>query len=216
VPSLIANRSTPGKTPLAAFFVGFYLFLFIAATAPGATTLETESTPTTTRWPIEYTSGILWGVGGGDTPLTYTLAPQILSVRCPPIKEWSFAGGTLIHRARLSLLVEPIVTGPEASYIGTAAAGELEWHAPSRRHSIFFAGGGGFGWMNSKGHDVDGAQGQDFNLNWLLNLGLRFKTRRGWEWSVSAYFQHISNRNMDEINPGLNALGPLLGLSWKF
>ena len=165
---------------------------------------------------MEYMSGVLWGVGGGATPLTYTLAPQILTMRCPPIRKWPMLGGTLLYSTRLSLLIEPIITGPEKYFIGTAAAGYLEWFAPSKRYSIFFAGGGGFGWMDSKGHEIVGAQGQDFNLNWLLNLGLRANTRSGWQWTASAYFQHISNRNMDKINPGLNALGPMLGLSWKF
>jgi hypothetical protein len=161
-------------------------------------------------------SGILWKVGGGATPLTYTLAPQIITMRCPPIREWPLLGGTLLYSTRLSLLLEPIITGPETYFIGTAAAGFLEWHVPSRRFSCFFAGGGGFGWMDSRGYEVKGAQGQDFNLNWLLNLGLRVQTRSHWQWSTSLYFQHISNRGMDKVNPGLNALGPMLGLSRQF
>jgi hypothetical protein len=126
------------------------------------------------------------------------------------------AGGTLIHRVGLSLLVEPIVTGPESYFIGTAAAGCLEWHAPSKRYSLLFAGGGGFGWMDSKGHEIEGAQGQNFNLNWLLNFGMRANTLSGWQWTASVYFQHISNRNMNKINPGLNAVGPMVGLTWKY
>jgi hypothetical protein len=165
---------------------------------------------------MEFMSGVLWGVGGGATPLTYTLVPQILTVRCPPIRQWPMADGTLVYSTRLSLLIEPIIAGPESYFIGTAAAGYLEWYAPSKRYSIFFAGGGGFGWMDSKGHEIEGAQGQDFNLNWLLNLGLRVNTRNGWQWTASCYFQHISNRNMNAINPGINAVGPMLGLSRKF
>jgi len=165
---------------------------------------------------MEYTSGILWKMGGGATPLSYTLAPQIFSIRCPVINEWPLAGGRLIYSTRLSLLIEPILKGPETHFIGTAAAGYLEWYNPSKRFSIFFAGGGGFGWLNSKGHEIVGAQGQDFNLNWLLNLGLRVNTRNNWQCTTGLYFQHISNRGMNKINPGLNALGPTLGLSRKF
>ena len=216
MPSITVNRPSPGRIFSVNRFVGIGLFLLATVTAPGATTSEPESAPTTTRWPMEYMSGVLWGVGGGATPLTYTLAPQILTMRCPPIRKWPMLGGTLLYSTRLSLLIEPIITGPEKYFIGTAAAGYLEWFAPSKRYSIFFAGGGGFGWMDSKGHEIVGAQGQDFNLNWLLNLGLRANTRSGWQWTASAYFQHISNRNMDKINPGLNALGPMLGLSRRF
>lgn len=192
------------------------LLLLSAVTSRCATTFETETIEAPGRWPIEYTSGVLWSVGGGATPLTYTLAPQIISLLCPPIKQWSLAGGTLVYSTRLSLLVEPIITGPEKYFIGTAAAGYLEWRSVSERFVLFFAGGGGFGWMDSRGYEIAGAQGQNFNLNWLLNIGLRLRTRNKWQCSTGLYFQHISNRNMDKVNPGLNALGPTLALSRRF
>jgi hypothetical protein len=192
------------------------LLMLTASVAPASSTLAVEADPAPTRWPVECMSGVLWKVGGGATPLTYTLAPQIITMRCPPIREWPLLGGTLLYSTRLSLLLEPIITGPETYFIGTAAAGFLEWHAPSRGLSCFFAGGGGFGWLDSRGYEVKGAQGQDFNLNWLLNLGLRVQMRNHWQWSTSLYFQHISNRGMNKVNPGLNALGPMLGLSRRF
>jgi len=99
---------------------------------------------------------------------------------------------------------------------GTAAAGELEWRSASHRFAGFFAGGGGFGWMDSKGYEVRGGQGQDFNLNWLLHSGLRYRTRHDWWCSLGLYFQHISNRGMDKVNPGLNALGPTFGIARKY
>ena len=199
-----------------AFFAGAWLFLLTALASPGATEGEVTTTPPPSRWPVEVMSGVLWKVGGGATPLSYTLTPQIISVLCPSIRQWPVAGGTVVYSTRLSLLLEPIIAGPETYFVGTAAAGYLDWRDPSGKFVVFFAGGGGFGWMDSKGYEVKGAQGQDFNLNWLLNLGLRVRTRHRWQWTASAYFQHISNRGMDKVNPGLNALGPMLGLSRKF
>jgi len=205
----------PGRgVPLFSAIV--FLLLSAALCAPGATTTEPPANPSPDRWAIDYTSGVLWKVGGGATPLTYVLAPQIISVLCPPIRRVPFAGGTLTLRSRLSLLLEPIITGPETYFLGTAAAGDLEWRSPSGQFACFFASGGGFGWMDSRGYEVKGAQGQDFNLNWLINGGLRIRTRGDWQCSASLYFQHISNRGMDKVNPGLNALGPMLGLSRKF
>lgn len=187
-----------------------------AITSPCAAAFETKTVSIPDRWAIDYTTSVLWGVGGGATPLTYTLAPQIMSVLCPPSSQRSFAGGTLIMRARLSLLLEPIINGPETRFIGTAAAGDLEWRNAAGNFALFFAAGGGFGWMNSRGYEVQGAQGQNFNLNWLLHAGLRIRTRSNWRWSTGLYFQHISNRGLDKVNPGLNALGPSFGLSRKF
>jgi len=177
-----------------------------------------DATPVSSpvRYELEYASGVLWKFGSTATPLTYVLIPQIISLKIPPVTERPWAGGTLALRSRFSLLVEPIVRGPERSFLGTAAAGELEWRNASGQFVVFFASGGGFGWMDSKGHEIAGAQGQDFNLNWLANLGFRYRTRANWLCSLSAYFQHISNRGMDRINPGLNAAGPMLGISHRF
>lgn len=172
--------------------------------------------PPPARWEIDYTSGVLWKVGGGATPLSYTLLPQIISFKIPPINQRPFAGGTLVFRSRFSLLLESIVRGPERSFLGTAAAGELEWRAPSNRFSTFLASGGGFGWMDSKGYEIRGAQGQHFNLDWLIHWGVRYRTRSNWWWSLGVYFQHISNHRMNKVNPGLNALGPTLSLARKF
>jgi hypothetical protein len=161
-------------------------------------------------------TGVLWKVGGGATPLSYVVLPQIVSLKIPPLAERPWAGGTLVLRSRFSLLLEPIVVGPESVYLGLAAAGEIEWRHPSNGWEAFFASGGGFGWMDSKGYEVAGGQGQDFNLNWLIHAGVRYRTASGWRCSLGAYFQHISNRGMDALNPGLNALGPTVALSRRF
>lgn len=168
------------------------------------------------RWEIDYSAGVLWKVGGGATRLPYVFAPQIISFKIPPITQRPWAGGTLMLRSRFSLLFEPIVRGPEHSYLGVAAAGELEWRDATERWACFFASGGGFGWLDSKGHETPGGQGQDFNLNWLIHSGVRYRTSTGWWWSAGVYFQHISNRGMDDVNPGVNALGPTVGLARRF
>lgn len=203
------------KTLARASAVGAGLLFFLTGTA-GISAKAADAAPFSDRWAVEYTSGVLWSVGGGASPLDYVIAPQILSVLCPAIREWPLAGGALVYRARLSLLLEPIIKGPETHYIGTAAAADVEWRHPSGNFSCFFAAGGGYGLMDSRGYDEDGAQGQDFNLNWLVHGGVRFRTRGEWQWSAGLYFQHISNRDMDDVNPGINALGPTLGLSRAF
>ncbi|MEO5960387.1 MAG: acyloxyacyl hydrolase [Opitutaceae bacterium] len=168
------------------------------------------------RYEWEVTRGVLWSVGGGATPLDYVLLAQIVSLKIPAIGERPLAGGTLVYRSRFNLLIEPIVRGPEHYYLGVAAAGEVAWQNRSGRFMGFFTSGGGFGWMDSKGYQVPGGQGQDFNLNWLAHAGVRYRTPRAWIWSLGLYFQHVSNRGMDKVNPGLNALGPTLSLARRF
>jgi lipid A 3-O-deacylase len=190
--------------------------LFVAGLLRCAQGAEQGQSPGELRYELEVMQGLLWKVGGGATPLTYLLVPQIISLKIPPVTERPWMGGTLVLRSRFSLLLEPIVRGPENYYVGLAAAGELEWRHPSGRFDAFFASGGGFGWMDSRGYVVKGAQGEDFNLNWLIHTGVRYRTHAGWVWSAGAYFQHISNRGLNKINPGLNVLGPTLALSHRF
>lgn len=171
----------------------------------------------TQHWEVDYESGVLWRVTGSATPLSYTVLPQLLTVKSPRIgTARSFAGGDLVIRNRFSLMVEPIAMGPEHHFIGASGSGILEWWDTRRTRALFFASGGGIGWLDSKGHAVKGAQGEDFNLNWLAYPGVRFVLRNGLSGSIGAYFQHVSNRNMNRVNPGLNAVGPMASVGWHF
>ncbi|MDF3058293.1 MAG: hypothetical protein K0R17_2508 [Rariglobus sp.] len=168
------------------------------------------------RWELDFETGILWKVGGGATSLNYVVLPQFLTLKTPAVMQRAFLGGDLVMRSRFSLLIEPIIVGPESHYIGAAASGILEWWDPARTRSLFFSSGGGLGGMDSKGREIDGAQGQDLNFNWFIYTGARFRGGERWSASIGVYFQHISNTGLDEINPGLNSLGPMLSLSWQF
>ena len=171
----------------------------------------------TQRWEVDYETGVIWRVTGDATPLSYTVLPQLLTVESPLVgTARPFAGGDLVIRNRFSLLGEPIATGPEHHFIGGAASGIMEWWDKRRTRDLFFAAGGGIGWLDSKGHEIKGAQGEDFNLNWLAYTGARLLFRNRLSASVGVYFQHISNRGMNSVNPGLNAVGPMLSVGRHF
>ncbi len=169
------------------------------------------------NWEFDVESGALWRVGDGATPLNYTVLTQMLTLKSPAtLRLGQIAGGDVAIRSRFSLLIEPIVAGPETFYLGASASGCLEWWNARRNFSVFFAAGGGVGWMDSRGHEIPGAQGQDLNFNWLLYPGVRYLGRNQVSVSLGLYFQHISNTGLDDINPGLNALGPMLSVGWHF
>jgi hypothetical protein len=49
----------------------------------------------------------------------------------------------------------------------------------------------------------------------------RFSIPRYMAWeqvsiSLGLMYQHISNQGLDDINPGIDALGPVLGVTWHF
>jgi hypothetical protein len=169
------------------------------------------------HWEVDYESGLIWKFSGDATPLGYTVEPQILTVQSPLVgRALSLAGGELVLRNRFSLLAEPISAGPEHHFLGITASGDLEWWDRTRTRSVFLAAGGGIGWLDSKGHEIRGAQGEDFNLTWLAYPGVRLMVARRISVSAGLYFQHISNRYLNRINPGLNAIGPMLGVGWHY
>lgn len=198
--------------------VGMLLFMLGPLVALPAQAAESAAVPADPldRWELDFETGILWKAGSDATPLNYVVLPQLLTLKTPAVKHWDFAGGDLVIRSRFSLLIEPITTGPESHYIGAAASGILEWWDHARTRSLFFSSGGGLGGMDSKGHEIAGAQGQDLNFNWFIYGGARFRGGERWNVSVGVYFQHISNTGLDSINPGLNAIGPMLSVGWRF
>ena len=70
--------------------------------------------------------------------------------------------------------------------------------------------------MDSRGDGVPGAQGQDFNFNWFIHSGVRLRVADRMTASLGLYFQHTSNGGMDRVNPGIDALGPMIGVGWHF
>ncbi|WP_170157311.1 acyloxyacyl hydrolase [Roseimicrobium gellanilyticum] len=199
------------------------LSLCLAVSAAVAGPVD-KSLPTVTPVPydpllhheIDFETGALWRVGHNGTPLDYTILPQIITWKSPEAFGWNVGSGRLGFRHRISLLLEPIVEGPEDYYFGIAGSGTLEWWNAPRDFSLFFAAGGGVGWMDSKGYEVEGAQGQDLNFNWFLYSGARFMVAERCSVALGLYYQHVSNLDQDDVNPGIDALGPMLSFGWHF
>jgi lipid A 3-O-deacylase len=192
------------------------VFCIPLARADGDASLAAPYDPTQ-HVEVDYESGVLWRITGSGTPLTYSILPQIISIKGPlngdpRVYSW----GVLVLRNRFSFLYEPIAIGPEHHFVGGTASGILEWWDTRRKHALFLSSGGGLGWLDSKGHQIKGAQGEDFNFTWFVYSGVRFLIRKKMTASAGVYFQHISNHNLDQINPGINAVGPMLSIGWHF
>ena len=169
------------------------------------------------HWEFDMESGILFRVGGNGSQLNYLILPQLLTFKSPTVFHLgNIAGGDLVIRHRVSVLLEPFLEGPEDYYFGISGSGCMEWWNASRTFSLFFAAGGGLGWMNSKGYEIEGAQGQDLNFNWFLYSGARWMCRERMSVSLGLYYQHVSNTGLDDVNPGLDTLGPMLSVGYHF
>jgi lipid A 3-O-deacylase len=58
--------------------------------------------------------------------------------------------------------------------------------------------------------------GQPFNFNLNLGAGTRYMLSSRWAVELEYRFQHISNANTGAHNLGINAHGPVLGISYFF
>jgi lipid A 3-O-deacylase len=168
------------------------------------------------HYEFDFESGIIWRAGHNGTPLNYIVQPQMFTLKTPWVIKRKLGGGDLVLRSRFSLLLEPITKGPEHHFFGAHASGILEWWDVRRTRALFFSSGGGAGFLDSKGYEVKGAQGQDLNLTWFMYLGARLRLEEKLTASLGVYYQHISNGGMNRVNPGIDAVGPMLSLGWHF
>ncbi len=164
-------------------------------------------------WFIDFDTAALWKITN-TTDLDYLVLPQTLSLRSPHIFRWDLGDGDLIVRNRISLLAQYFQQGAESYYFGFSGSPALEWWNAEQNFSLYFYIGGGAGFVDST--NIDGGQGQDFTFNWFVQTGARFRLNETLFVTGGLLFQHLSNQGLSDRNPGLNALGPTLGLSWQF
>jgi hypothetical protein len=193
--------------------------LWIATSIASAGAPQDQPAPTSSpenTWTTELHTGALWSIGSNASPLDYQLLPQLLTLKTPAHGHLQTGSHTWVIRSRASLEITPVIQGPESYFIGVTFAPSLECWNASRTLSTFFSAGGGIGWMDSQGQTLPGAQGQDFNLTWFIHTGLTWHITPHLSASLGARFQHISNGGQNDINPGIDSLGPTLGLGWSW
>ncbi len=164
-------------------------------------------------WTFDFETGLLWRISD-STSIDYVLAPSSFTVRTPAHFIFEMGDSLLVLRSRLNLLTEAVVEGPEHYYFGVSGSPSIEWWFPGRETYLHFAIGGGAGVVDSQ--DVDGAQGQDFTYNWFIHSGVRHFIGERTALSFGVFYQHMSNRGATDPNPGIDALGPMIGITHHF
>lgn len=186
------------------------------AHAQSVQTATPPSVDPTTQWELSYGSGVFWHVSGMATHLDYVFLPQILTLESPAMIRPVSGHGNLVIRNRLAFLIEPIVQGPEHHYFGWNESPSVEWWNAARTGCLFASGGGGFGYIDAHGYTIPGGQATRFELNYFAYGGGRLLLTDTMDASLGLYFQHISNGHITKLDPGVNALGPLASLNWRF
>jgi len=173
-----------------------------------------NETPSWKKHVFDVESGLIWNVGN-NTSISYRIVPTQVSWRSPAFYEKDFSNlSKLVLRHQVSLIGSWIENGPEDYYFGVSAAPSLEWWSPQDKWSVYLSVGGGFGVTNST--DVVDGLGQDFTLNWFAKSGLRYQITQEMGMYGGAFFQHMSNGGATDPNPGVDALGFTMGVSFSF
>ena len=161
---------------------------------------------------VNLEAGILWEVGTG-TPFPYRLLHTQLSWRSAEFLGWELKDGSrIVVRHRLTLLGDVVQGGPESHYVAFSGSPSLEWWDKSGTWSLFTGSGGGFGAIDSRG--IKGGMGQDLTLNWFIRGGIEHITAKNFRLSAGIMYQHMSNGGMTKPNPGIDALGFMIGCAW--
>ena len=192
----------------------FKAFLFFSLFGTSAFAIEQAAMRPWDTSAYNFETGVLWEIGTG-TPIAYRLLPTQFSWRSKEFFGHEFSDGSrIVLRHRLTLLGDLILSGPESHYVGFSGSPSLEWWNKSGTWSLFTGAGGGFGVIDSRA--VKGGQGQDFTLNWFIRGGIEHITAKNIRLSAGIMYQHMSNGGQTKPNPGIDALGLMLGYGWAF
>lgn len=58
--------------------------------------------------------------------------------------------------------------------------------------------------------------GERFNFNLNIGVGTRWFVAKNWSIDLECLYQHISNAKISHTDVGINAVGPMLGVSYFF
>ena len=148
-------------------------------------------------------------------PNSYEVAAQFFTARWRwgVIERDSWLQG--YNQVYATLVVEPIVRGPEDFYYGISLGFRYNFAKPGARFVPYVSGGVGLGWLDSHA-SIYGAQGQDFTFNILTATGFAYKVNDHLKLNAGVQYQHLSNGGQTDPNPSVNLLGPQIGATYSF
>jgi opacity protein-like surface antigen len=166
------------------------------------------------RYEAALTSGALFSFSGPSenrAPINYTFTGVQLGYMLEDVKGDSW------WRGNLELAGEGFgsaIFGGDGSYISGGTLWLRYNFVPESSHRLVPYAQGGAGCVST---DINhGIVGQPFNFNLDLGFGVRCLLGRNWSLSLEYRYQHISNAGLNKHNLGINADGPILGVSYFF
>ena len=166
---------------------------------------------------IPFVFDFLLGDSYHETPLKYTLVPNIASLRW----QMDSVRGPWILRGNWDMTFSGAWTviprGPETHYGAYMMGIRRNFVHPRWRIAPYVDGQLGLGGIDAKEpKGVLFAQGQDFTFTLNLGSGLRYNFSPRFGISAGMHYMHISNLYLSEPkypNYGINVYGPMIGFT---
>ena len=119
-------------------------------------------------------------------------------------------------RGNVEVIVEAfgggVVQGQGSYVAGTIGWMRYNFLPTNGRFKPYFQLGGGIEMTDIDGHIL--GQRQNFNLD--FGFGLRYMITKNCAFNAEYRFQHFSDAYQNKVNLGVNAQGPVVGISWFF
>lgn len=187
------------------------------------TTAGSDALP---HWSIELASGITFSNIRDNTLDSYTLVPTelMLSRTFDHVFLKHFLGGILQGQAELSAggYYTVVTKGVEHYIAGYHAGTRYSFTRPGRKLAPFLGWNVGMGWADAHQYLADGnlhGLGQAFNFNFEVLGGLQYSLTPRSFMRLTVVYSHYSNAGLslpEHSNKAIDALGPMLGLGWRF
>src|SRR5690349_11237732 len=165
------------------------------------------------RWEGSFNAGVLFSpvIATYQRPtINYTITSLQFGTMLSELK------GTGWLRGNFELAGEgfgsAIFQGPGGYIAGITLWGRYNFVRPDWRFVPFVQVGAGL-----TATDINrGVVGQTFQFNLDIGIGTRYFLAGHWSVNLECRYQHVSNANTGKHNLGINAIGPLLGVSYFF
>jgi opacity protein-like surface antigen len=185
----------------------------VAAESPSADRFSPEPLFERGRYELTLSGGVLFspiGLPKNRPIINYTMTEISLGYMLGDVKGAGWWRGNF--EALADGFGGAIFEGPGSYVAGFTLWLRYNLVPPSWRIVPYVQAGGGV-----LSTDIDrGLVGEPFNFNLDAGVGLRYFLSARWSLELEYRFQHISNADLGKKNVGINAQGPILGVSYFF
>ena len=167
----------------------------------------------TNRYELSLNQGVLISpfiADGGRPDINYTISELQFGRMLSSIR------GKGLFRGNWELAGEAfggaVYTGIGSYVVGATLWLRYNFIQPEARLVPFAQAGAGIAFT-----DIDRTViGEEFNFNLNLGVGVRYLIGEHWSVNLEYRYQHISDAHLSSTNVGINAEGPIVGISYFF